>query len=1466
MSINKLLGLLFVLMATLLLLPPLAAAHSSEVRTTAGTEFVFSFSRNQGNPARLALFISSETSTSGRVNIPRLQSTIDFEVEAGFVTQVEIPISMANLFLESISNFGISVTANDPVSIYALNKRTYTTDAFLVLPVHSLGRDYLAISYQGANLGLPSHVAIVGVEDNTRVAIRSPIDIPGYPAGVPFTVNLNRMETFYFRSAFREDLTGTRITSDKPIGVTSGAQCAFVPDWVAACDHLVEMVPPIGAWGTSFITYPLAQKLRGDMIRVLASVDNTEVLVNNVSVATLSEGDYYEEIMLEASLIETSKPALVAQYALGQGMDGVLSDPFLMQIPPTEQFLDNYIFATPDPGFDHHFANIVIPTSQVGTFRLNGESYSALFTTIGSTGYSGAQIELLPGSQVVSASAPFGLYVYGFARAESYGYPGGMSTEIINPVNVDYRNARVVSYLSGVDMDLDVSSFSVQPDRVEAVGDHVEIEWHFPEFAIGEIRNLDYEVVARDLTAGESRLVTNRLELTYEDRHGVEHRRVLGEQILNVMGPGYVLGVNTGQSSYQIGSNVDISVQLANTGIIQDVVSVIVDVYDYSGNHVATVNTPPPFLFPAGESLTLSTMSFPADNLYAGRYVVHAELLSSNQDILAVASAPFDLIVEGGLIVSTQVFTGQETYVLQDEVDIHGRIINPVANTLPEGVRIVTRIISSDESVYWYQDESMGQLVANELVDFRYRVPLSESVPGSHRVVLTALDADGTTLSVSEAVFDVVENPLLALQGTVEAAVAHLNPGEEQQCTYTFTNQGANSLSGLQLETLLVRLDSEAEVSSEVETLSLGSQQSETRVRPVATNQIQPGDYACVLQVSWEGATQSIAYAQFSVGALVSHLAGSMRLGDRGRLLILLPDSTASDAREHLSIMLEAEGWFHTIVDNAEDFHGELIQGGYSAYALLGDSVDLTAATQDLIKLSVAQGDGLVVAQSDRRTNLMLEEVLGIQVQGNLAHAQGVILQRDELGDLGDELFIESRKVRGFEPLDADVAAEFLFDPSSFDPASYLGEATGFNAFVFEDFLSNASAVEGRLAVGGSLSLQHFGVGDKLDAEPLDDVVVVGGDVVFPSGRVYQGNLIAGGSIAQVGDPVVYGMVPGATVEGYRALPLDFAAEREYLEELSIRIGDLPPNGSVNLQWGGYTLNGDCSSDLQVFSIDAAELQSVHTINVACIPTGATVILNIHGETSTIQNVGIQSLSPIRERVLFNFPQAHSITLTSVGIEGSILAPFARFLNPAGSINGQVIAREWHSNHYGYVSINHYPFAGDLSSVMTESSRNAIAMHQYQQGQTIFFGFDLLAEALDQADTIGDAYDFYSSMLLAALDYTHPPVEPIRAGKVLPVVLEVYNNGTAPEIGRALLSLSENLSMVWPEDFMPVTGTSYTWNYLFELPHDQMILREIQIRMPEEPDDSAEVRWLIQSEGVSDWIDRTESVLQPQAH
>lgn len=89
-----------------------------------------------------------------------------------------------------------------------------------------------------------------------------------------------------------------------------------------------------------------------------------------------------------------------------------------------------------------------------------------------------------------------------------------------------------------------------------------------------------------------------------------------------------------------------------------------------------------------------------------------------------------------------------------------------------------------------------------------------------------------------------------------------------------------------------------------------------------------------------------------------------------------------------------------------------------------------------------------------------------------------------------------------------------------------LGTAGDFNAFMFEGFDGQYSDVEGRLASGGTVSVNGYGIADKLNAATAGDSVVIDGDLMFPQGKIYYGNALVSGSTAGVGQPVHDGMAP----------------------------------------------------------------------------------------------------------------------------------------------------------------------------------------------------------------------------------------------------------------------------------------------------------------------------------------------------
>lgn len=411
-------------------------ARAAERPDSLGKDFWLTFTKNYSQTPALSLFISAPRATTGTVSVPGLSFSQDFAVSPGAVATITLPANAQLTRGDSgiPENLGIHVTAADEVAVYGLNRIEFTTDAYMALPVDVLGTRYIVLGYPAQFS--PSQFAVVAAHDGTEVTYVPTADTTsGVLTGTAKTVTLSQGDALPV-SASSGDLSGTVITSTKPIAVLGGQECANVPSaGVGYCDYLVEQLPSTSTWGKSHLTVPLKTRTRGDTFRIVAGEDDTSVSLNGSPLATLNAGEVLQQIIEGQSSITSDKPILVSQFSNGATYDGSTSDPFMMLTIPTEQFMTEYTFTTPASGFSANFVNVVAPGSAVGNVQLDGAPVPASeFTPIGSTGFSGAQVSLSPGSHTMVSPEAFGIYVYGFATDDSYGYPGGAAYAPINDV------------------------------------------------------------------------------------------------------------------------------------------------------------------------------------------------------------------------------------------------------------------------------------------------------------------------------------------------------------------------------------------------------------------------------------------------------------------------------------------------------------------------------------------------------------------------------------------------------------------------------------------------------------------------------------------------------------------------------------------------------------------------------------------------------------------------------------------------------------------------------------------------------------------------------------------------------------------------------------------------------------------------------------------------------------------------
>jgi hypothetical protein len=395
------------------------------------------------------------------VTIPGLGITNTFSVAAGAVTSIDIDPSVMMADYDVVEANGIHVVASQPVSVYGVAYSHYTTSSFTGYPTTLLGTNYCVMSRASMDPYDPnphSQFAIVATADNTTVTITpSPTaNLEGHTNA--YTVpNLQQGETYQINSTdITGDVTGTWITSDKPLGVFAGANIAFVPDENTGNGNpLVQEQLPVDSWGRQALGLSFAGRENGDSYRVLAAYSNTVVTIsgmvvtivdepvngpwtvttsNEVVVVTNQAGQFYDIIVDGPVAFQASRPIQVAQFANGSVSDSEYDgDPCEILLPPTGHYLlTNIVFALPYDfnygDFDQNYLNLIVAQSATNRTWVDGSLVAATnYVAIGTSGYYGAQITLTnSGVHTVTSSQPVGVQVYGFGIDDAYGYFGGV--------------------------------------------------------------------------------------------------------------------------------------------------------------------------------------------------------------------------------------------------------------------------------------------------------------------------------------------------------------------------------------------------------------------------------------------------------------------------------------------------------------------------------------------------------------------------------------------------------------------------------------------------------------------------------------------------------------------------------------------------------------------------------------------------------------------------------------------------------------------------------------------------------------------------------------------------------------------------------------------------------------------------------------------------------------------------------
>jgi choice-of-anchor A domain-containing protein len=238
-----------------------------------------------------------------------------------------------------------------------------------------------------------------------------------------------------------------------------------------------------------------------------------------------------------------------------------------------------------------------------------------------------------------------------------------------------------------------------------------------------------------------------------------------------------------------------------------------------------------------------------------------------------------------------------------------------------------------------------------------------------------------------------------------------------------------------------------------------------------------------------------------------------------------------------------------------------------------------------------------------------------------------------------------------------------------------LGGATPYNVVVFGDYVGTSTDVEGKTAVGGSAVFTNMGLGSVLTPF-AGDVLSVKGTLTATSGQVYGGDARVGGTCSTSTFNILNGALTCNDPTTFDAGTL----EGEMMD-LAGYLNTIPANGDVfTTSWGDVALVG-YDPVQNVFDLDLDAVETGFSVWVTLItgftidiPAGSTAIVNVRGNTGIFMQTGSFNLvGATANDVLYNFGTAVALDIQSVGVKGSVLAPWADVDFDSAHIDGTLV-------------------------------------------------------------------------------------------------------------------------------------------------------------------------------------------------
>ena len=436
---------------------------------TNGQEMVLYFSAEPGQPANVTVTVQGRTAVQ----------TTNYFVPAGTVIAsnympksgpndcrlYDVPPTFGGNGGEGLFIMSIHIESDVPIVAYAHTFGSASSGATMLMPVETYGYAYVSInSRQAYANNCFSWAYVVASHDNTTVEITpSVLTRLGKPAGVPFTVNLNKGQVYQIIGANPTggssalEVSGTKFRSIAnatgdcyPVAVFSGSSRTWntISCGSGGGDNDNQQCFPTQAWGKRYLTAPTsrstsASQFHTNSYKVLVKDPTTVVKRNGtiIPVASLQQNSFYFFESGTADLIEADKPVMVAQFMTGGScLGGGLGDPEMIYISPLEQGIKRIgFYRNTREAITVNYLTLIIPNNGVPSLRIDGSAaFDHSYPHPRLAGYTVVVKRWAPSAQsqaIVTSDSAFTAITYGLGSVESYGYNAGTLINNLNAIS-----------------------------------------------------------------------------------------------------------------------------------------------------------------------------------------------------------------------------------------------------------------------------------------------------------------------------------------------------------------------------------------------------------------------------------------------------------------------------------------------------------------------------------------------------------------------------------------------------------------------------------------------------------------------------------------------------------------------------------------------------------------------------------------------------------------------------------------------------------------------------------------------------------------------------------------------------------------------------------------------------------------------------------------------------------------------